>query len=171
MFGKLVFVGKKVSKAFLFAAVLAYAVEFKDVPRDEEPFFLGFPRVGFLHGTDIDAFRLAAFRTDEVVMVMTWLDDLVDVSRCAVDFVNNAEIREEREVAIDRIEGNIGMLLAHGGKKLLRRGEGIAFMEGVEDGAPLRGQFVAFGAQEFQMIFSHDILLLSRVYTVFLIIP
>ena len=167
----LFFVGKRDSKAFLFAAVLADAVEFKDVPRDEEPFFLGFLRVGFLHGTDIDAFRFAAFRTDEVVMVMTWLDDLVDVSRCAIDFMNNAEIREEREVAIDRIERNIGMLLAHGGKKLLRRGEGIAFMESVEDGAPLRGQFVAFGAQEFQMIFSHDILLCSRVYTVFLIIP
>ena len=167
----LFFVGKRDLKAFLFTAVLADAVEFKDVPRDEETFFLGFLRVGFLHGTDIDAFRLAAFRTDEVVVVMTWLDNLIDVSCCAVDFVNNAEIREKREVAIDRIEGNIGMLLAHGGKKLLRRGEGIAFMEGVENGAPLRGQFVAFGAQEFQMIFSHDILLLSRVYTVFLIIP
>ena len=167
----LFFVGKRDSKAFLFAAVLADAVEFKDVSRDEEASCLGFLRVGFLHGTDVDAFRLAAFRTDEVVMVMTWLDDLVDVSRCAIDFMNNAEIREEREVAIDRIERNIGMLLAHGGKKLLRRGEGIAFMESVEDGAPLRGQLVAFGAQEFQMIFSHDILLLSRVYTVFLIIP
>ena len=159
------------SKAVLFTALLTDAVEFKDVPRDEEPFFLGFLRVGFLHGTDIDAFRFAAFRTDEVVMVMTRLDDLVDVSRCAVDFVNDAEIREEREVAIDRIERNIGMLLAHGGKKLLRRGEGIAFMESVEDGASLRSQLVSFGAQEFQMIFSHDILLLSRVYTVFLIIP
>lgn len=167
----LFFVGKRDSKAFLFTALLTDAVEFKDVSRDEEASCLGFLRVGFLHGTDVDAFRFAAFRTDEMVMVMTWLDDLVDVSRCAVDFVNNAEIREEREVAIDRIEGNIGMLLAHGGKKLLRRGEGIAFMESVEDGAPLRGQFVAFGAQEFQMIFSHDILLCSRVYTVFLIIP
>ena len=44
-------------------------------------------------------------------------------------------------------------------------------MEGGEDGASLRSQLGAFGAQEFQMIFSHDILLLSRVYTVFLIIP
>ena len=167
----LFFVGKRDLKAFLFTAVLADAVEFKDVPRDEEAFFLGFLRVGFLHGTDVDAFRLAAFRTDEVVMVMTRLDDLVDVSPCAVDFVNDAEIREEREVSIDRIEGDVGMLLVHGGEKLLRRGEGIAFLEGVEDGASLRGKLVAFGAQEFQMIFSHDILLLSRVYTVFLIIP
>ena len=151
--------------------IFADAVKFEDVTRDAKAFFLGFFDVGILHGADVDALRFSAFRTDEVVMVMTRLDDLVDVSRCAVDFVNDAEIREEREVAIDRIEGDVGMLLAHGGKKLLRRGEGIAFMEGVEDGAPLRGQFVAFGAQEFQMIFSHDILLLSRVYTVFLIIP
>jgi len=150
---------------------LAEAVEFKDVSRDEEASFLGFLCVGFLHGTDVDAFRLAAFRTDEVVMVMTRLDDLVDVSLCAVDFVNDAEIREEREVSIDRIEGDVGMLLVHGGEKLLRRGEGIAFLEGVEDGASLRGKLVAFGAQEFQMIFGHDILLLSRVHTVFLIIP
>jgi len=167
----LFFVGKRDSKAFLFTALLTDAVEFKDVPRDEEASFLGFLRVSFLHGTDVDTFRLAAFRTDEVVMVMTRLNDLVDVSRCAVDFVNDAEIREEREVAIYRIEGDVGMLLAHGGKKLLGRGEGVAFMKGVEDGASLRSQLVAFGAQEFQMIFSHDILLLSRVYTVFLIIP
>ena len=167
----LFFVGKRDSKAFLFTALLADAVEFKDVSRDEEASCLGFLRVGFLHGTDVDTFRLAAFRTDEMVMVMTRLDDLVDVSRCAVDFVNDAEIREEREVSIDRIEGDVGMLLVHGGEKLLRRGEGIAFLEGVEGGASLRGKLVAFGAQEFQMIFGHDILLLSRVHTVFLIIP
>ena len=99
MFDKLIFVGKKVSKAFLFAALLAEAVEFKDVSRDEEASFLGFLCVGFLHGTDVDAFRLAAFRTDEVVMVMTRLDDLVDVSPCAVDFVNDAERCDRRVIA------------------------------------------------------------------------
>ena len=150
---------------------MADTVEFEDVSCDEEAFFLGLFDIGFLHGANVDAFCLATFRTDEMMVVMPWLADFVDIARCAVDFMNDAKVREECEVAIYRVEGDIGVFFMHGGKQLLRRGEGIAFLEGVENGAPLRSQLVAFGAQEFQMIFSHDILLLSRVYTVFLIIP
>ena len=76
--------------------------------------------------------------------------------------MNDAKVREECEVAIDRVEGDIGMFFMHGGKQLLRRGEGLAFQESIEDSASLRGQLVALGAQQRQMIFCHDGLLSSR---------
>ena len=153
----------RVSEILLLAAVRTDAVKFKDVSCDEEALLRSFLHVSVLHGTDIDTLRLAALRTDEMVMVMPRLDDLVDVACRAIDLVDDAELGEQREIAIDGIEGDVGMLLVHGGENLLRRGEGVAFQESIEDGAPLRGQLVAIGAQESQMIFCHRSLLLSRV--------
>ena len=72
-------------------AIFADAVKFEDMTRDAKAFFLGFFDVGILHGADVDALRFSAFRTDEVVMVMSRRKDLVDVSCRTVDLMNDAE--------------------------------------------------------------------------------
>ena len=129
-------------------AILAKPVEFKDMVGNKKAFFFGFFCITILHGTNIYAFRFAAFCTDDMMVMMSWLNDFIDIAGRAVDFMNDADFCKQGEIAIDGVEGYAGVCFAYDCEDLLSCGKVAAFGEGLKYSLSLRCEFVAFGAQQ-----------------------
>ena len=145
-----------IDRSFFMKFLLAFlteAVELEDMACDGKTFFGCLLLVGIGHRTDVDAFGVAAFGADQMMMVMCSVGKLVDVAGAAEDLVHDVKFCQQREVAVNRVERYVGLLFADFFAKLLGGGKRRTAGKGLKDGPALWCYLIALGAKQVKRRF------------------
>lgn len=96
---------------FLGLTLTAKSIELENMPGNLKAFLGSFLLIGIDHGTYINTFCAAAFRADQMMVVMLAIYQFINIAGAAENLMDNIQLGQQGKIAIDRIQGNIGLLL------------------------------------------------------------
>ena len=85
-------------------AILALAIEFNDMPGDREALSGSFLFVLIIHGADINTFSLATFGADQVMMVMAWFSQFIDIAGTAINLMDDIQFGQQGKIAVNGVQ-------------------------------------------------------------------